>query len=110
MLSSLERSRFTRRTATVTTSAPDASMARTMASLDWYLPVPTMRREWRVRSPMTSGVSVNAGAAAMFVMLSSGGSTAADKMNQLDAVAFADGRCGEALATHDSPVVLHHDG
>ena len=45
MPSSLVRSRSTRRTATVTTSAPEASMARTISSLSRYLPVPTMSRE-----------------------------------------------------------------
>src|SRR5438552_1139137 len=36
---------FTRRTATVTISAPDASTARRVSSNDRYLPVPTMSRE-----------------------------------------------------------------
>jgi len=36
---------FTRRTATVIISAPEASCACTMMAGDEYLPVPTMRRE-----------------------------------------------------------------
>src|SRR5262245_28291795 len=36
---------FTRRTATVIISAPDASCALTITAGDEYLPVPTMRRE-----------------------------------------------------------------
>jgi hypothetical protein len=36
---------FTRRTATVTTSAPDASSACTMTAFELYFPVPTNRRE-----------------------------------------------------------------
>src|SRR5437763_9101544 len=46
---SLPRSRLTRRTATVTISAPLASMARAVSCPDLYFPVPTIRRErnWR---------------------------------------------------------------
>jgi hypothetical protein len=45
---------LTRRTATVTISAPEASCARTITAGDEYLPVPTMRREENVRFAMTS--------------------------------------------------------
>ncbi len=46
-----ERSaRSTRRTATVTISAPEASWAARMVSKSVYLPVPRIRREWKVRS------------------------------------------------------------
>ena len=41
---------FTRRTATVIISAPDASCALTMTAGDEYLPVPTMRREEKLLS------------------------------------------------------------
>ncbi len=58
MPSSLVRSRSTRRTATVTTSAPAASMARTISSLLRYLPVPTISRERSSRPAITNGVSV----------------------------------------------------
>jgi hypothetical protein len=44
---------FTRRTATVIMSAPDASCALTMTAGDEYLPVPTMRREENVLPAMT---------------------------------------------------------
>src|SRR6185369_844721 len=48
---SFERSEmFTRRTATVIISAPDASCARTITAGDEYLPVPTNRREVNVLS------------------------------------------------------------
>src|SRR5258705_1936036 len=57
MLVSFERSRSTRRTATVTISAPEASMARRIVALSGYLPVPTIRRDWNVRPPIVSGVS-----------------------------------------------------
>jgi len=41
---------FTRRTATVIISAPEASCACTMMAGDEYLPVPPMRREENVLS------------------------------------------------------------
>jgi hypothetical protein len=44
-----------RRTATVTTSAPEASWQATMTVFDGYFPVPTNRRERKVRPEMTSG-------------------------------------------------------
>ena len=40
---------FTRRTATVTISAPEASTAAAFSSKLLYLPVPTIRREVKVR-------------------------------------------------------------
>src|SRR6266576_3875631 len=49
---SLLRSRFTRRTATVTISAPLASSARAVSWKDLYFPVPTMRRERKERPAM----------------------------------------------------------
>ena len=47
---------FTRRTATVTISAPEASTAAAFSSKLLYLPVPTIRREVKVR-PATVQVS-----------------------------------------------------
>ena len=49
---------FTRRTATVTMSAPDASWPARITACDGYLPVPTMSRDANVRPAMTNGVSV----------------------------------------------------
>ena len=49
---------FTRRTATVTMSAPDASCACAITACDGYLPVPTMSRDENVRPAMVKGVSV----------------------------------------------------
>src|SRR5687767_5242779 len=49
---------FTRRTATVTMSAPDASCARAMTGCDGYLPVPMISRDWNVRPAITNGESV----------------------------------------------------
>ena len=48
----------TRRTATVTISAPEASCAATITSGEGYLPVPTMRRERNVRPAIVRGVSI----------------------------------------------------
>src|SRR5262245_65931987 len=50
---------FTRRTATVTMSAPDASCACAITACEEYLPVPTMSRDVNVRPAITNGVSVN---------------------------------------------------
>src|SRR5690242_12075098 len=51
---SFERSRFTRRTATVTISAPLASIARAVSWPDLYLPVPTIKRERNERPAITN--------------------------------------------------------
>ena len=48
----------TRRTATVTISAPEASWAAAIISGDGYLPVPTMRRDRNVRPAIVRGVSM----------------------------------------------------
>src|ERR1700722_20151051 len=53
---SVERSRLTRRTATVTISAPEASMAAWVWGPSLYLPVPTMRRDWNAPPAITKGV------------------------------------------------------
>src|SRR5205807_837041 len=47
----------TRRTATVTISAPDSSIACFMTSFEAYLPVPTMSRELKSLPPSTRFVS-----------------------------------------------------
>src|SRR5207245_3141339 len=49
--------RLTRRTATVTISAPDSSCAWRMISLLEYLPVPTMSRDVKSLPPSTRFVS-----------------------------------------------------
>ena len=46
---------FTRRTATVTISAPEASCACIITACDGYLPVPMIRREVNVRPAIVSG-------------------------------------------------------
>ena len=54
---------FTRRTATVTISAPDASTAAAFCSKSLYLPVPTISRERNVRPATVQVSSLAAGAA-----------------------------------------------
>src|SRR5688500_867305 len=49
---------FTRRTATVTMSAPDAVCACAITACDGYLPVPTMSRDRKVRQAMMKCVLV----------------------------------------------------
>src|SRR5882724_11183212 len=46
--------RFTRRTATVTMSAPDATCARAISAKLRYFPVPTISRDANARPAMTS--------------------------------------------------------
>lgn len=59
----VERSlRSTRRRATVTISAPAASIARSVSAMSSYLPVPTISRLWKLRPAMTSGSRTATGA------------------------------------------------
>src|SRR2546425_6222064 len=101
MLSSRDRSRSTRRTATVTISAPDASIARVIVSLSGYLPVPTMSRDWNVRPPMVRSVSRTRSSAVVIA------SPAADEVHQLDRVAGPDAHVAQRRAPHDGAVVFH---
>src|SRR5687767_12415910 len=48
---------FTRRTATVTMSAPEAACACAITACDEYFPVPTIRRDLNSRPAITNGVS-----------------------------------------------------
>ena len=50
---------FTRRTATVIISAPDASCAFTITAGDEYLPVPTRRRDENVLPAIVEGIGVH---------------------------------------------------
>src|SRR2546423_5051178 len=55
MPSSFDRSRSTRRTATVTTSAAAASIASIICAFEAYLPVPTISRERNSRPAIVNG-------------------------------------------------------
>src|SRR5262249_34780153 len=88
---------FTRRTATVTISAPDASTARRVSSNDRYLPVPTMSRE-RYSRPASVKVS-----------LVSIASPASHEVDHLDRVPVVKDRRAVLGARHDGAVHLHGD-
>src|SRR5262245_24479809 len=68
---------FTRRTATVTMSAPDASCAFTMTEGDEYLPVPTMSLEANVFPAITKESMADS-------------LTSADEVDDLNLIAVAD--------------------
>src|SRR5438132_4661725 len=85
---------FTRRTATVTISAPEASIARRVSAKDAYLPVPTIRRERYSRPASRKGSFI---------------SSAPDEMDDLDPVALAERGCPVFGARHDGAVHLDRD-
>src|SRR5262245_56104071 len=98
---------FTRRTATVTMSAPDASCACAMTACEEYLPVPTMSRERNVLSAMVKAVSVIA--AWCFVPsypLCPACLSAAHEVDDLQPIAFAHHRVGKSVVLDDREVVL----
>src|SRR6185437_12746957 len=102
MPSSFDRCRFTRRTATVTISAPDASIARVMSSFVAYLPVPTSSREWNSRPPITSGAS-SIGATTVVTSPSS------NKVYDLYRVTGRERLCGiRGAIAKNRAVVFHH--
>src|SRR4030095_9408335 len=87
---------FTRRTATVTISAPEAAWACAMTPCDGYLPVPTINRDVNVRPARTSGVSVNR-------------LPSTDEVDDLYRIALANQDVGKRLALDDVQVVFHGD-
>src|SRR5688500_1434171 len=82
---------FTRRTATVTISAPDASRAAAFSSKLLYLPVPTISREVKVR-PATVQLSAI--------------SAAPDEMDDFERIAVRDRRFVQSRARDDGKVAL----
>src|SRR5829696_5287085 len=98
---------LTRRTATVTISAPAASCAWAMTAKDEYLPVPTISRDVNVRPAMTSGSGVAMG----LVLLSETppGLATTDEVDDLDLVALADHGRVEHRTPHNDEVVLDRD-
>src|SRR5438132_2587817 len=85
---------FTRRTATVTISAPEASIARRVSAKDAYLPVPTISRERYSRPASRKGSFMSA---------------APDEMDDLDPVTVAQHRHAVLGARHDGAVHLDRD-
>src|SRR4028119_1254149 len=95
---------LTRRTATVTISAPDASRAAAFCSNDLYLPVPTIRRERNVR-PATVQLS-----SSMCTCPSPrANSASADEGDDLEIVAVLDRDGREGRARDDLEVALDRD-
>src|SRR5690606_30622285 len=95
-----------RRIATVTISAPLASVARRVSSRSLYLPVPTSRRERKARPAMISGSwwSVIAAPASCWGMERMQGrptSATPDRMNNFDLVASRKLVLSVAAARHD---------
>src|SRR5437868_5605226 len=90
---------FTRRTATVTISAPEASIARRVSSKSLYLPVPTMSRERYSRPASTNG-------SFCWVM---GASPATDELHDLDLIALADRPRAVLRRRQDVAVELDRD-
>ena len=123
---------FTRRTATVTMSAPEASCACAITACDEYLPVPTISRDVNVRPAMTNGVSVNSQLPTpnsqplptpnhqsvinnqQPIAQSKIGNQkcclpASNEVHDLEPVAFADDDLGIGLALDDGQIVLDGD-
>src|SRR5437899_7961679 len=89
---------LTRRTATVTTSAPDASMAFWVSTKSLYLPVPTQSRE---RNSMPAIVNRSS---FMLCVLST-----ADEPDDFHAIPVAQRCAREGLPVHHRGVQLHGD-
>src|SRR3990167_8022818 len=92
--------RFTRRSATVTISAPAASAAAAFWAESLYFPVPTIRREVNVR-PATVQVSCPCCEPSI--------STASDELHDLDPVAVDDRGLLIGRSGHDLQVPLDGD-
>src|SRR4029078_792439 len=92
---------FTRRTATVTISAPLASTAAAFSSKLLYLPVPTISREAKVR-PATVHVSAAMDCGAF-------NSTTSNEMHDLELVALTHFDILESRARNHFQIVLHGD-
>jgi len=84
---------FTRRTATVIISAPDAWWAWTITAGDEYLPVPTISRDVNVLSAI-----VNVSTA-----------SPTDKIHDLDRIALLNDDAIEGIAFEHDEIVLHRD-
>src|SRR6187397_2180010 len=92
---------FTRRTATVTISAPLASTAAAFSSKLLYLPVPTISREAKVR-PATVHVSAATDCGAF-------NSTTSNEMHDLELVPLDHFDIGECRARNHFQIVLDGD-
>src|SRR6185503_3713820 len=113
---------LTRRTATVTMSAPDASCARAMIACELYFPVPMISRDENVRPAMTNGESLIQKSQSPNPKRQDGrisisnhqssfidDSPAAHEIDDLHLVAVAHDDVREAMALDDRKVVLDGD-
>src|SRR6266436_4763455 len=98
---------FTRRTATVIISAPDASCACTITAGDEYLPVPTISREVNVLSAIRK-LSTYA-LSPLPSALVDRRLAASNEVHDLDGVALVDRRLVEQVALEHRQVVLDRD-
>src|SRR5580765_8835342 len=94
---------FTRRTATVIISAPDASCARCMTAYEEYFPVPTISRDVKVLPAM---VSVSDTVSPWPSALALAPLTAADEVDDLHFIAFTDRRPVERVLPDDDEIVF----
>src|SRR5690242_4140670 len=90
---------FTRRTATVTMSAPDASCARRITVKDEYFPVPTMSRDRNSR-PAITRVSSIVGSRAL---------SATDEVHDLHLIPVANLGRVVLCALDDVEIMFHGD-
>src|SRR5690349_8665083 len=86
--------RSTRRTATVTISAPDASSAARVCAMSRYLPVPTKSRDANRCAPIEKASSI---------------SSSAYELHDLESIAFVDARLRVLGAGNDLGVALDCD-
>src|SRR5207247_105206 len=104
--------RSTRRTATVTMSAPEASWASRMTWRVGYLPVPTMRRDRNSRPARINEslmISIVPPLPRTPSQAGRGGSAAADEGDDLERVAVVESHRGVLGAGHDPAIVLDRD-
>ena len=95
-------------------SAPEARCASAMTAFDGYLPVPTTRRERKVRPAMMSGSEVIYSLRGLvpgcwLLAAGSWSSAAADESHDFDLVALADHRVVVPLTLDDDDVVFDRD-
>src|SRR5918999_1977570 len=100
---------FTRLTATVTMSAPDASCACAMTGNEGYLPVPTMSRDRNVRPAMTNALSVTRIQNEEWDSASRQSRAPTHEIHDLHAITVVDDDMSERVAFQYGEVVLHRD-
>ena len=110
--SALRSDRFTRLTATVTMSAPEARCASAITRWDGYFPVPTMRRERKVLSAMVRrsvAISVLSVLSVALVVRVVGALASADEVHDLYFIPLAHDDRLVFVALDDDEIVLDRD-